>query len=148
MIISKQGLDLIKKREGVIDHVYRDSRGFPTGGCGHLLNLDERRKYPVGIKLGAMITDRWLENDLQKCFNAINDLVKVPLEQFEYDALCSFIFNVGAQGFAHSSTLRELNKGNKHLAGVKLLLWNIPSEIMGRRRAESDQFLGRAFRVN
>lgn len=142
MVISADGLKWIKLREGVIFHVYRDSVGLLTGGCGHLLTPNERLQFPYKTKLSVSQVDNWLENDLQKCFNAINDLVKVELKQYEYDALCSFIFNIGVHGFARSSTLRELNAGHKHLAGVKMLLWNIPHEIIRRRKQESYQFLG------
>ena len=141
MKISLYGLKQIELREGVIYRVYKDSRGLLTGGCGHLLSPNERRAYPYNTGLSKQTVDNWLENDLQKCFNAISDLVKVPLAQNEFDALCSFIFNIGVHGFASSSTLRELNKGNYKMAGLKMMLWNIPHEIIGRRKQESVQFL-------
>lgn len=141
MELSNYGLKAIKIREGVVNYVYKDSRGLLTGGCGHLLLPNERKIYPYRTKLDKATIDIWLESDLQKCFNAIDDLVKVPLAQNEYDALVSFIFNIGVKGFSGSSTLRELNQGHKKLAGLKMLLWNIPREIQGRRRQESFQFL-------
>ncbi len=53
----------ITLREGVRNRVYRDSRGFPTVGIGHLLVGAERRRYPVGTVVSQAQLDRWFAQD-------------------------------------------------------------------------------------
>jgi len=43
---------------------------------------------------------------------AIHRLVRVALNQLQYDALCTFVFNVGVPQFETSTLLRLLNKGD------------------------------------
>ena len=42
---------LILIHEGLKMCAYRDSKGFPTVGIGHLLTREERRKWPVGTRV-------------------------------------------------------------------------------------------------
>ncbi|QXE07299.1 lysozyme [Paraburkholderia sprentiae WSM5005] len=83
---------------GMILVVYRDDRGNPTVGCGHLVLPDDN------LQLGQTITVArardLLEKDLQRMEGAINRNVKVPLHQYEYDALVSICFNAGGGGAA------------------------------------------------
>ncbi len=44
--------------------------------------------------------------------NAVNKYVKVPLTQNQYDALVSFVYNLGEGNFRKSTLLKELNFGN------------------------------------
>jgi GH24 family phage-related lysozyme (muramidase) len=61
---------LLKLREGYKDRVYVDTRGFPTAGLGHLLTLQERRKYPVGTNVPAAVLERWTNSDTEKAYAA------------------------------------------------------------------------------
>ena len=79
-------------------------------------------------------------------------LVKVKLNQQEFDALVSFTFNVGGGGLAESSALRgELNHGHRLAVPGLLLLWNKAGgrELAGltsRRQAEGRLFAKGAYR--
>ena len=81
---------------GFILTVYNDSRGLPTVGCGHLVIAADK------LKLGKKITEErakeLLRNDLGEAENAVNRNVKVPMYQYEYDALVSLTFNTGSHG--------------------------------------------------
>lgn len=59
-------------------------------------------------------------SDVAKAVAAINRLVKVPLNQNQFDALVDLVYSIGEKAFAHSKVLKLLNTGNS--AGV-------PSEI-------------------
>lgn len=137
---SKEGLRLITQREGRILHVYKDSKGLPTAGVGHLLTAEEKKAMPVGTKITQEQCDAWLIKDLKECEDAVNGL-GVSLKQNEFDALVSLAFNIGVAGFARSTTARRLKAGNKAGAAEAILLWNKPPEIQGRRRGEYHQFL-------
>ena len=115
---------------------YNDSKGFATIGVGHLLHKSkvtdaDRRAWTRFTKNDAK---KLLMKDLKETFEPkIRALVKVPLSQNEYDAICSFAFNIGVgRGFPSSEFLKELNKG--HYDGTLMLHWRRPSEIIGRRK--------------
>ena len=140
--ISQQGINFLIAREGMITHPYNDSKGFATIGVGHLLHKSkvtdaDRRAWTRFTKNDAK---KLLMKDLKETFEPkIRALVKVPLSQNEYDAICSFAFNIGVgRGFPSSDFLKELNKG--HYDGTLMLHWRRPSEIIGRRKKEVELF--------
>ncbi len=55
--------------------------------------------------------------------NAINENVKVKLAQHEFDALISFIFNIGISNFKKSSVLKKVNEGTKDISKY-FDMWN------------------------
>jgi lysozyme len=117
MRASPAGLELIKKNELVEPKMYHDQVGLPTIGMGHLLTKDELSSGKL-ISSGARwyngLTDQQVDDllasDILGVESAINSYVHVPLAQFEFDALASFIFNIGAKAFAKSTLLRLLNQ--------------------------------------
>ena len=140
--ISQQGINFLIAREGMITHPYNDSKGFATIRVGHLLHKSkvtdaDRRAWAGFTKNDAK---KLLMKDLKETFEPkIRALVKVPLSQNEYDAICSFAFNIGVErGFPSSDFLKELNKG--HYDGTLMLRWRRPSEIIGRRKKEVELF--------
>lgn len=142
MKISQQGLDLIVEREGKRNTAYLDTADPPvwTIGVGHT---------GPEVHAGLVWTDaqvmQALRSDIERFEKAINDAVKVPLEQFEFDALVSWAFNVG-DGAAKSSTLvKYLNLGNREAAANQFDRWHIPPSITSRRNAEREQFKGERF---
>jgi lysozyme len=141
MKTSPYGVKQIAKREGSVLHVYKDSKGLPTAGVGHLLSAGENQLYPVGSKITQAQSDDWLITDLREAEDAVNS-IGVDLTQNEFDALVSLTFNIGVGGFEHSSVARELKKGDsKMVVASAILLWDKPPEIRGRRRTEYNQFL-------
>lgn len=138
MKTSDRGIELLKDREGVRLKAYLDSVGVPTIGVGHT----------AGVKMGDTCTEQqamdWLRDDLKWSEAAVN-LVKVPLEQHQFDALVSFVFNVGQMQFATSTLLRKLNAGDYEGAALQFDRWHIPAEITSRRNGEREQFRGARF---
>lgn len=108
MQISKNGIDLICAFESFIPNPYPDpaTGGEPiTIGYGATI-------YPTGAKVtmqDAPITKEqaityMLHHIANKCYPALNGLT---MSQNQFDALCSFIYNVGAGNFK-TSTMRKL----------------------------------------
>jgi GH24 family phage-related lysozyme (muramidase) len=115
-------------------------------GVGHLLTDEEKSKYPVGSVITRGVSQEFLERDLRRFENAINNLVKVPLNQNQFDALVSFAFNVGEANFKRSSVLRHLNAGLYAKAAEALLAWNkskgkVLAGLTRRREEERELFL-------
>jgi len=116
--LSDRGLDAIKAREGVVLEMYRDSANLPTIGVGHLLTKDELRSGKLLEKdwrngITAETADELLRHDAEAAEAAVGDnVVQVPLTQYQYDALVSLAFNIGANAFRKSTLVRLLNSGD------------------------------------
>lgn len=99
MKISQKGIDLIKKFEGCKLYAYRDSVGVLTIGYGHIKN----------VKAGMTITQQQAETFLKDDIKPIETLLNgmgINFSQNQFDALCSWIFNLGIVRF-NTSTLRD-----------------------------------------
>jgi lysozyme len=141
MQISKEGLELLKEREGVRNHAYQDSKGIWTIGVGHT-----GPEVKEGLVWTDAEVDEALEKDVGWAEKAINDQVSTPLTQSQFDALVSLVFNIGVGAFRRSTVLRWLKVGNFEGAAQAILMWNKPREILPRRRGEYQQFkYGRYF---
>ena len=146
MRVSKHGREFITAHEGEILRVYLDPVGLPTMGVGHLLTDEEKAKYPVGSVITRGVSQEFLERDLRRFENAVNTLVKVPINQNQFDALVSFAFNVGEANFKRSSVLRHLNAGLYAKAADAFLAWNkskgkVLPGLTRRRKEERALFL-------
>jgi len=140
MNISNTGLALIKVFEGCLLEAYQDSVGVWTIGHGHTLQ----------VKHGDMITAAGAEllllNDLKSVEHTLNSVVLTPLTQNQYDALCSFVFNLGTKAFSGSTLLKKINSEEYAAAADEIVKWNKaggqPEAGLTRRRtAERQLFL-------
>ncbi|ELE1937076.1 lysozyme [Salmonella enterica] len=144
MKISDSGLAALKREEGCKLTAYPDSRGVWTIGTGHTGKVDG-----VAVHKGMTITqdtaDRLLRDDLSWVEHCIAERVTVVLNQNQYDALCSLIFNIGANAFIGSSVRRYLNAGNYTAAADAFLKWSRagsnPTILAPRRGRERAMFL-------
>ena len=139
MKLSKNGLQQIIKREGVFLHAYYDSVGVITIGTGHTSAAGPPKVVP-GMVITKEQNDQILLKDLTPIEKQVNDTVKVPITQNQYDAIVSIIFNVGPK-FLNSTCMKRLNEGDYKGAADAIMLWNKPPEIIGRRETEKKQFL-------
>ena len=79
--------------DGFIVKVYDDGYGIPTVGFGHkVLPADNLR---IGDVISVEPARGFFEVNLRPIEAAINRDVRVPLYQYEYDALVSVLFNTG-----------------------------------------------------
>jgi len=78
--------------------------------------------------------------DCQTFRDEVAHAVHAEMVQYELDATCSFLFNIGSPNFLGSTFLERLNNGDKAGAAEALLWWNKPPEIQSRRRGEYEQF--------
>ena len=125
--LSEPGAALIRRWETLRTKAYLDTEGIPTIGYG------TTSKSGIPVKMGMVITAKQAEDYMQTTIDkiygaAVKQHVKVPLRQQEYDALCSFVYNVGGGALKSSTLLRKLNKGRYA---------DVPSELMRWTRSKS-----------
>lgn len=117
MRTSTEGVARIKRHELLRLKAYLCPAGVPTIGWGST----------QGVAMGMTITeaqaDARLVADIAVAENAIEKGVKVPLNQNQFDALASFVFNVGVKNFQASTLLKVLNSGKYSAAADQLPRW-------------------------
>lgn len=99
MKISSDGLELIKRYEGLRLKAYKCPAGIPTIGYGHT------RGVTMGMTITEEIADHLLQEDVAPIERLLNGM-KINFRQGQFDALCSWIFNLGSGSF-NSSTLKK-----------------------------------------
>lgn len=143
MKISQKGLDLIKSFEGLELKAYKDSVGVLTIGWGSTGSH---------VKQGMVITkeqaEALLKEDVSRFEKGVNDFVKVPLTQNQFDSLVSFSFNLGLGNLKSSTLLKKLNASDYSGAANEFLRWNkaagkVLNGLTRRRQAEKDMFEGK-----
>jgi lysozyme len=142
--ISPAGIAAIKRHEGLRLHAYQDSAGVWTIGHGHTGNVQP------GQHISEAEAEQLLRDDLAQAEAAVNNGVRVPVTQEQYDAMVSLAFNIGGSAFGKSTLLQKLNEGDIHEAANEFLRWdkitvNGAKEVLpgltSRRRAERAMFL-------
>lgn len=143
MKMSANGRRKLSQWEGCVLYTYDDFdskrpptfvkpgmhvRGTLTLGVGHTGS-----NVKPGMRITAEGADAILSGDLARFENAVNNLVKVDLNQNQFDALVSFAFNVGIGAFAKSTLLKKLNKRQYDA---------VPSELMKWTRSKGKQMAG------
>jgi lysozyme len=148
VVISRAGIELIESFEDYRAGPYLDAAGDPTIGYG-------TRTYPNNVavtmedapisKLEAAI---YLQSSLNKICLWINQNITCTLNQNQFDALCSFFYNVGWRGFINSNpnTWHVLSSCNlSQFAQDMLKFCHVNGEVcpglVSRREKEQALFL-------
>ena len=151
MKTSQRGIDLIKRYEGLVTHAYLCPAGRYTIGWGHIKD----------VKKGDVVTEAQAENllkqDLKLFESNLNYSIEndgIELNQNQFDACISFIFNLGFSAFIFSTLYKKLKQGDYEGASDEFLKWvyitktvngeKVKLRLKGletRRNAERDLFL-------
>ena len=143
MKIGTQGLELIKMFEGLRLQAYMPTPiDVPTIGYGHT------KTAKMGMKITGAGAEALLKQDLAWVEAVVNKEVTVPLTQTQYDALCSFVYNLGGTNFKRSTLLKKLNNKAYSEAADELLRWDkqgskVLRGLTRRREAEKALFLSK-----
>jgi lysozyme len=114
-----KNVEMIKESEGLRMKAY-----LPTPNDVWTIGYGHTKTAKPGMTITTKEATRLLYQDLAWVEDVVNDAVKVPLTQNQYDALCSFVYNVGGGAFRKSTLLRLLNKGDYKGAADQFLRWN------------------------
>lgn len=118
MFISDAGIELIRKLEGLVLRLYKCQAGYKTIGYGHKLAQGEHYE---SITLGE--ADNLLEKDLYRICTGINRLTNVQLLQNQYDAIASFVFNLGLGAYQRSTLRSKINREEHDLVPNEIRRW-------------------------
>lgn len=111
-------LEFIKRWEGLRLEAYLCPAGVWTIGYGHT------RTARPGMKITVEEAERLLVEDLRPFERFVQREVKVPLNDWQFGALVSWVFNVGPGAAARSTLLRKLNEGDYAAVPAELMKWN------------------------
>ena len=141
MTTSPEGKNLIKSFEGLRLEAYRCPAGIPTIGWGHT----------KGVRMGQHITREQAEDMLVEDIAPIERLLNalgINFRQCQFDALVSWIFNLGEGNFKQSTLLKKImaNAKDEEISD-EIVKWVYAGKeplpgLMNRRVMEATLFLG------
>ncbi|MCR4530830.1 lysozyme [Acinetobacter venetianus] len=142
---SQVGINLIVSFEDLKLDAYDDGVGVWTIGYGTTV-------YPNGLKVkqGDTCTlgqaKEYFAHDLNRFEKAVNQSVKVSINQNQFDALVSLTYNIGQTAFSKSTLLKKLNAKDYQGAADQFLVWirgggKVLKGLERRRAAERALFL-------
>ena len=112
MKTSYIGRKLIKTFEGYRSEAYLCPAGKWTIGYGHTSGVQE------GDTWSKKQADIYLQEDLQWAEKAVN-AQNLDLNQYQFDALVSFVYNVGSGNFQSSTLLQKIKANPKDYAAIE-----------------------------
>lgn len=144
--VSKRTIDLIKNEESLRLTSYQDTSGIWTIGYGTTFIGDEP------VTAGMTITKEQAELYFTEAVNndaaaAVRRLTTSLITQSMFDALVSFVYNLGQGNYRKSSLLSDLNAGQYELAAARFNEYikdnngNTQNGLVSRRNKERDLFL-------
>ncbi len=122
--------------DGFILTVYNDSRKLPTVGCGHLVLAADKLK--LGEKITKERAQAFLKKDLAEAESTVDRKTKVPLFQYEYDALVSITFNAGMGGVG--KLIDSVNTGAYDTIPAMIEKYRTGGGNTKRRKSEANVF--------
>lgn len=145
--LSPDGLEFLKRHEGLRLHMYEDSAGHATIGYGHLVH-----RGPIGSNPSAEApylhgltpaqAGLILARDTLAAQRGVGQIVTRGLAQYEFDALVSLAYNIGLHAFSTSTLARRVQScATPDAIQSSWLEWDRPHSILPRRRDEVRLFL-------
>lgn len=127
---------------------YWDDAGYPTNGWGNLLSRNSKKLTMAKFGFTSNQADEWLHKNwpdisqdeadakfdinINKAFDSVKRLVKIPLSDEQLAALIDFAFNAGGGKLQASTLLRCINRGEFLEAAEQFLRWNKAGGVIMR----------------
>ena len=142
MKISEEGKNLIKKFEGCELEAYKCAAGVWTIGYGHIKTAVE------GMKIDQATANELFDEEMGEYETYVNTAVTVPLSQNQFDALVSWVFNLGNGNLNASTMLKVINSGDHAGVPAQIKRWNkaggkVLEGLIRRREAEALLYEGK-----
>jgi type VI secretion system secreted protein VgrG len=115
MVLGPEGVALLKavetlRLQAYDDQTSKDITAWVAGatiGYGHLIPAKQWVTYKAGIT--ETQADALFAADLAPFETAVRDSITVGLQQYQFDALVIFAFNIGQGGFKGSAVVKLIN---------------------------------------
>tara|TARA_B100000282_G_scaffold286188_1_gene252453 strand:+ start:307 stop:798 length:492 start_codon:yes stop_codon:yes gene_type:complete len=145
MKISNNGLELIKHFEGCVLNAYKCPAGVWTIGYGHTKDVQP------GDEWSESHADHMLEVEMEEYEGYVNNSVTAPINQDQFDALVSWVYNLGGGNLNASTMLKVLNAGQYEEVPAQMMRWNkaggkVLEGLTRRRQAEANLFMGKEWK--
>ena len=145
--MTDEGLDLIKLYEGYSSSPYLCPAQHWTIGYGAIWGMDDTRVKEDHPDINEDQADYLLRRDVKKSEMAVIRHIRVPLEDGQFNALCSFVFNLGSGALQSSTLRRKINRGDYIGAANEFPRWVFAGGrklkgLIRRREHERLMFIG------
>ena len=121
LYVSRDAVELIKAMEGLRLERYKDAAGYDTIGYGHRLKENEDYKTITEEQAEQLLRQDILQVSEQ--LTRVLEREEVQVTQEMFDALVSFVYNVGIGAFEKSTMLKKLKKGDYKGAAEEFDRW-------------------------
>lgn len=127
MVLAASTLVGVAVREGYVGEAM-----LPTPNDVPTIDFGRTKGVKMGDKSNPVRGLQYLERELDTVYvAAVKKYVKVPLYDYEFAALVSFVYNVGVEAFRTSTLLVKLNAGD--YAGACAEISNFNKQWTGKR---------------
>ena len=145
MQISKKGIDLIAEFEGFSSKPYLDPIGIPTIGYGNTFYLNGKKVTMFDPPINEIEARKLLSIVANKFGQQVQEVTR-ELNQNQFDAVVSFVYNVGIGNYKKSTLLKNIN-ANPCDASIayEFSRWNkaggkILAGLVKRRKKEAELY--------
>ncbi len=149
--ITSNSITLIKYFEGFSPVVYICPSGWKTLGFGHAVRKGEKWDSPT-VSISQEEAEELLKQDTYSAEASVSRLIQVPLEDYQFDSLVSFVYNLGGGSLQRSTLRSKLNRYEYLSASQEFGKWvygggrKLPG-LTRRREAERILFLMGIIRI-
>jgi lysozyme len=146
MKISQNGLDLLKRFEGVRLKPYLCPAGIPTISIGCTYYEDGTKVRMTDPEISQARATEIFLNVLKHYESSVDSFTRDDITQNQFDALVSFAYNVGTGALKNSTLLKKVNADpNDKFIESQFLIWNkvngVPNKgLTLRRQTESNLY--------
>ena len=109
MKVSETGIRLIAKYEGFRSSPYLDAVGVPTIGFGNTFYTDNTRVKMTDKPITEEKARELLRDIVQGFEREVSKLMR-EVNQNQFDAVLSLVYNIGVTAFSRSTLLKRINK--------------------------------------
>lgn len=140
------GLNIIKEFEGFRSKPYLCPAKIPTIGYGATHYTDGRKVKLSDAPISEPEAEQLLKDMLKGYEKIVLDNVKSKINQNQFDALVSFVYNLGGLNFRKSTLLKKVNANPMDLTiAHEFHKWNkaggkVMNGLTRRRKAESELY--------
>ena len=146
MILDNKGYLFITKHEGLRLKPYLCPAKIPTIGYGNTYYSDGKRVTLLDKDITKQQAFEMFKEIANRFAKRVDELVITELTQNQFNALVSFVYNIGTGNFASSTLLKKINKNPNDLTlKAEFLRWNkaggkVLNGLTNRRNEEADLY--------